>query len=336
MTEPVKVSLVVPVGGAAPAWPRSARSLAHLDPPPHELIVVIDGVVDDNAHPSDAAPDSSRILQLDERGGPARARNRGAAEATGEVLLFLDADIEAPPDLIERVQNAFAGLEAPDAVLGSYDDTPSDASWVSQFRNLLHHYVHQTSHETASTFWSGCGAVRREAFLEVDGFDEGYGDPSIEDIELGARLIRSGRRIRLVRHLQVKHLKRWTFRSMVHTDLFKRAIPWTEQMLSSGGLVDDLNVKPRYRISVAFAFLLLAALPLSVAFRPARWLAAAIGGGIVALNAGLFGLFRRIHGSLFALASLPLYWVYLLICGLGFGLGSLRFFAGRHTSKPTS
>ncbi|MDA8019286.1 MAG: glycosyltransferase family 2 protein [Thermoanaerobaculia bacterium] len=344
MAKPVTVSVVVPVGGTAPAWPRCAESLERLDPRPHELIVVFDGVDDaasdgravkgsasrrsggSEAAPrrSASAPAGALVLELDERGGPARARNRGVDRATGDVLFFLDSDVEAPSDAISRVQEIFDGPDAPDAILGSYDDTPSDPHFVSQYRNLLHHYVHQTSHETASTFWSGCGAVRREAFLEVGGFHEAYADPSIEDIELGARLIRAGHRIRLIKTLQVKHLKRWTFLGMLRTDLFNRAIPWTEQMLLSGGLVNDLNVKTRDRISVVLAFLLTAALPFAIFSRPARCLTALLAASIAAVNAGLFRFFRRVRGYAFAAGTLPLYWIYLLICGLGFGIGTLR------------
>lgn len=326
----VTVSVIVPVGGAAPAWPRSAESLARLDPPPHEIVVVFDGP---QQHPLGIAPESAIHVQLDANGGPARARNRGVEQSSGDVVFFLDSDIEVPSDLIRQVQHLFSSDGAPDAVIGSYDDAPGDPHLVSQYRNLLHHYVHQTGEEKASTFWSGCGAVRRDAFLAVEGFDESYAEPSIEDIELGARLLQAGHEIRLVKDLQVKHLKRWTFAGMVHTDLFKRAIPWTEQMLRSGGLVNDLNVKTSDRVSVALAGLLLASLPLSIFWRPARWISAALAAGILGLNAALFRFFRRVRGVAFSLGTIPLYWVYLLICGAGFAIGWLRYFVLSRTEK---
>ena len=321
MKKPVTVSVVVPVGGAAPSWPRCAAALEKLAPPPEEIVVVLDG------SSQDVAPTGATLLELDRQGGPARARNRGVEKSSGEVLFFLDSDVEAPADLVGRVREIFAQSDAPAAVIGSYDDAPGDPHFVAQYRNLLHHYVHQTSHEQASTFWSGCGAVRREAFDEADGFDETtYSDPSIEDIELGARLLERGHKIRLVKDLQVKHLKRWTFWGMVHTDLFKRAIPWTAQMLAAGGLVNDLNVKLKDRVSVALGFLLLAALPAAVWWLPALWVGLAAGFGVLGLNAGLFGFFLRCRGVFFALGSVPLYWIYLLICGVGFGMGWTRNF----------
>jgi cellulose synthase/poly-beta-1,6-N-acetylglucosamine synthase-like glycosyltransferase len=209
-------------------------------------------------------------------------------------------------------------------VIGSYDDAPAEPGFLSQYRNLLHHVVHQGGDERASTFWAGCGAVRREAFEEVGGFDESYADPSIEDIELGARLVQAGHTIRLVKDLQVKHLKRWRLANMLATDLWRRAVPWTELMLRQGRMVNDLNVKTSDRLSVVVAFVLLASL--LAAWRWPALLGVAILAmlSVVALNAGLFRFFRRRRGVLFAVGAVPLYWVFLLICGFGFALGLLR------------
>ncbi len=82
--------------------------------------------------------------------------------------------------------------------------------------------MHQSGAERASTFWSGCGDIRRSLFLEHSGFNERFGRPAIEDIELGSRLIRARRRIVLDREIQVTHLKTWTFLSLVKTDILDR------------------------------------------------------------------------------------------------------------------
>src|SRR5205807_8681242 len=62
-----------------------------------------------------------------------------------------------------------------------------------------------------STFWAGLGAVRRDAFEAVGGFDaERYLVPSVEDIDLGARLATTGHRIELDPAVQGTHLKAWS------------------------------------------------------------------------------------------------------------------------------
>lgn len=129
------------------------------------------------------------------------------------------------------------------ALIGSYDDAPGDPAFLSQYRNLLHHHTHQTAEEWAHTFWGACGAVRREALFAVGGFDESIAIPAMEDVELGYRLVRAGQRIRLVKDLQVKHLKRWEVLGMLRTDIFQRALPWARLLLREGRLHDDLNLR---------------------------------------------------------------------------------------------
>ena len=152
------------------------------------------------------------------------------------------------------------------AVFGSYDDAPAAAARVSAFRNLLHHHVHHQGAGPASTFWSGLGAIRRDAFLAAGGFDgERFPHPSIEDVDLGARLVAGGARIVLDPAIQGTHLKAWTLRSMVRTDFARRGVPWVALLLRSGqrarpvrggdadaGLVRHaLNLGWRHRASAA-------------------------------------------------------------------------------------
>ena len=65
---------------------------------------------------------------------------------------------------------AFAEDLTLDALIGSYDDDPAERDFLSQYKNLMHCFVHQTGNEQASTFWSGCGAIRRDVSLAHSGF----------------------------------------------------------------------------------------------------------------------------------------------------------------------
>jgi hypothetical protein len=121
----------------------------------------------------------------------------------------------------------------------------------------MHCFVHQTGHSEASTFWSGCGAIRGAIFEKYSGFDETYRRPAIEAIELGYRLIRDGRRIMLDRALEVKHLKQWSFWGLVKTDIINRGIPWTELIPRDHHIPSDLNLQLSQRVSVALVDLML-------------------------------------------------------------------------------
>lgn len=316
------VSVLVPVHRGGPAFAACVAALRALHPPPREVVVAADAD-EDAARLAEAS--GFRVLRLPGPVGPARARNAAARGAQGEVLLFLDADVVAPPGLVAHVARALAQTGA-DAVFGSYDDDPADPGFLSQYRNLLHHYVHQQGNEEAATFWAGCGAVRRAVFAEAGGFDESFTRPSIEDIELGLRLVAAGRRVRLVKDLQVRHLKRWTVRSMVHTDVVLRALPWTRLIHRHRSLPDDLNLRWSARASAGLA---LAALVLP----PAALLAGgavlpAAGGlallGFLGLNRGFYAFLVRRRGPLFAAAALPWHLAYFVYSALAFGAGTVR------------
>ena len=323
----IGISVIVPVHNGGETFRLCLESLKQTLPPPREIIVVADGDSDGSWQLAKAL--GFQVLISPSRGGPARARNFGACRAQGEILFFVDADVTVPSDAISQMAMAFEREPYLAAVFGSYDDEPGEANFLSQYRNLLHHYVHQAGREEASTFWGACGAIRREIFFAVGGFDERYGRPTevisgIEDIELGYRLKNARYRIRLCKALQVKHLKRWDMVSMVRTDLFVRALPWTELILRNRRFINDLNTDMSGRASVILVFLLVSSLLFS--FWQPLALAAA---GVMALmllflNVRLYRFFFRKRGLKFALQSIPWHWLYFFYSGVAFAVGVIR------------
>lgn len=325
---PLSVSVIVPVHNGGEKLRQCLESLKTTLPPPAEIIVVADGDTDGSWQLAEAF--EVQVLRFPSRGGPARARNFGARKAEGEILFFIDADVTVPPDAMSQVRTAFEREPTIAAVFGSYDDEPGEANFLSQYRNLLHHYVHQSGREESSTFWGACGAIRREIFfLSAGGFDEGYARPSIEDIELGYRLKNAGYRIRLCKTLQVKHLKRWNLVSMVRTDLFARAIPWTELILRDRRFINDLNTDGSGRASVILVFLLLCSLVFSF-WQPLALVAAGVMAfTLLVLNAPLYRFFLAKRGIQFTLQALSYHWLYFFYSGVGFVAGAVRYF-GNH------
>src|SRR5213596_1012653 len=183
-----------------------------------------------------ATPEELIVVDAPAGVGPAAARNIGARGATGDLIAFIDSDVAVHEDAFERIRGAFLADPTLTAVFGSYDDDPGPVGIVSDFRNLLHHHVHHQSAGIAATFWAGLGAIRRDVFLELGGFDESRDEArlpfaSIEDIELGMRLHSRGGRILLDPAVQGKHLKEWTLVSMTETDLLRRGVPWLRLVL---------------------------------------------------------------------------------------------------------
>ena len=255
-TQSPTISVIMPVYNAEQDLARVLSSLADSTYKPLECLVIDDSSTDGSAQI--ALEFGTCLVAMEKRGGPAVARNRGASLARGDILFFVDSDVCVRPATLARIAAAFAGDASLSALIGSYDDDPHTKDFLSQYRNLMHHYVHQAGREAASTFWSGCGAIRRTAFQEVSGFNESYGRPAIEDIELGYRLHQNHHKVLLDHDLTVKHLKRWTFWSLVKTDIFDRGIPWTELILRDRHMPNDLNIQLSQRVSVALAFLMVA------------------------------------------------------------------------------
>jgi GT2 family glycosyltransferase len=310
-----------------------------------ECIVVDDASTDSSARC--AAKYGARVIEAPTCKGPAAARNLGALAAIGDILFFLDADVCVQEDTL---RTAARRLEAdPDlgAVFGSYDDEPDSPEQISCFRNLLHCFVHQTSKENASTFWAGCGAIRRTIFLARGGFDVSYSIPCVEDIEFGGRLIRTGVRIALDPAIQVKHLKRWTFRKMVVTDTRDRGIPWTRLILQNGEMPRDLNLRFSNQLSVA----LLAIVCLMSGLIAARFLlgaAATVWSSpastvlllsfvvILALNIRFYRFLAKRRNLRFAALSVPLHLVHFFCCGLGLVLGAVTHYRSRSALRSAA
>jgi len=255
----------------------------------------------------------ARVVTTGGRKGPAEARNVASKAASGDIVWFVDADVVAHGDAAQHLQRAFG---APDvvAVFGSYDDMPPHATFASQYMNLRHHVVHQQSPGEASTFWSGLGAVRREPFLAVGGYDAArFLLPSIEDIELGYRLRDRGGRILLMPEMQGTHLKRWTLKGVIETDIKMRALPWAKLMVERPDIPLQLNIRASERAKAALGGRVLASLPLALVGAVAWWLPLALFALAIALNARLFAVFRRRNSMAFALAGLAfhqLHYVY--------------------------
>jgi GT2 family glycosyltransferase len=313
----MRVSIIVPVYENSQELSKCLAGLKRSALPDTEIIVVDDASTDDSL--SVAARMGAHVLQLTKNSGPAAARNYGARQASGDLLFFVDADVVLAPDALGRVEKAFR--EQPDlsAVFGSYDAHPKAAGVISQYRNLLHHFVHQNGNSEASTFWAGCGAIRRSVFEEIGGFDEKrFPHPSIEDIELGYRLRRAGYRILLDKSLQGTHLKQWTLLSFVRTDVVYRAIPWSRLILETKNLPNDLNLKWDQRASFILVLLACVFLALGMFHTGFIALSATAFLGVLVLNRRMYVFFFRQRGLFFALACVPLHILYYLYSGLSY------------------
>lgn len=322
------VAIVMPAYNAAEFLPRSlpAARAAMEAAGGGDVLVVDPGSTDDTAAIAEGL--GARVLRLPERQGPAGARNAGCETIEADVAVFIDSDCVAHEDVVRRVRDAFAADPTMATLTGSYDDTPPELNFASLYMNLRHHHTHQQARTDDATFWAGCGAVRMDAFRAVNGFDaELYPRPMIEDIELGLRMRAHGA-TRLDPELRVTHLKRWTVKSVIQTDIVHRAIPWTKLIMERSDMPNDLNLRTSQRVAALVAPFALLALPGAIVagiYDP-LW---AVGPAFLVvlsliLNAGLVGFFLKRRGLWFAFRGWLFHQVHLIYSAATFVIVGFR------------
>lgn len=315
------LTVIVPVYNDSANLAVCYRALEASTRRPDQIIVVDDGSTEPLPTPPATLP-----VQVMRFGAvpqsSAAARNYGLRVAWGDLVVSVDSDVAVHPDALERLERLMQ--EQPDvaAAFGSYDDAPADPHWVSRFKNLFHHWVHQHGSRNAGTFWTGLGIIRRDVIDQLGGFDTSA--DTVRDIELGMRMRREGLRIVLAPEIQGTHLKRWTLARMLRSDILDRAVPWTRMIVRAGRLPADLNLAPDSRWSAALAWLTL--LLLGAALWQPWALAGALGAlvCVVALNRDLYAFMFAHGGFFFGLGTMALHLLYLLYSSATFALVGLH------------
>lgn len=196
-----KISVIVPAYNAAALLPACLAALGAQSRPPDEVIVVDDGSTDGTAEA--AKPYRARLLKIS-HGGPAAARNRGAVAATGEILLFTDADCAPAPDWVAQMEGVFADREVAGA-RGVY---------LTRQRGLVPRFVQQEYQDKYDRLRplapidfidTYSAAYRRNIFLDNGGFETAFPAPSVEDQEFSFRLFQKGYRLVFAPRAAVYH-----------------------------------------------------------------------------------------------------------------------------------
>ena len=323
--EYVSISVIIPVYNGAKHLPLCLAPFTQKTLPDVEIIVVNDHSTDNSA--VIASQMGATVIDNPRGRGPAAARNVGSEHARGEILFFVDADVVVQPEVLPHIKEVFRLKPDVAALFGSYDLSPAETNFLSQYKNLFHFYIHQTGNEEASTFWAGCGAIRAEVFRSVGGFNEQeFRRPSIEDIELGLRLRQKHLRIYLDKRIQAKHLKRWTWSNLLKADIVDRAYPWSRLIIQSGTLPDDLNLSGSYRFSAVLVAVLCLLIVMMVAsiwikslpLRALSLLAALVLAALVLLNRKIYSFFLEHRGLKFTVGAFIWHLFYYLYSGLTF------------------
>ena len=320
-----KLSIVIPVYNAESTLKECLTKLHESRYRDFETILVDDGCTDHS--PAIAAEFPVRIVPTSGRVGPAAARNLGARMATGEVLFFIDSDVMVRPDTLALLAESFEPGDV-DGLCGVQAAQMRYTNIASQYKNLWMRWTYLRQTGDVPLFYTTAAAIRREAFLRVGGFDQGYATPNVEDTAFGQKLARLGVRVRVHPDLEVEHVKQYSLWTMLKTD-FMRAVSLTRLKLRHPGDIaqNNTSVPSSYMASVPLATLGTLALLVGLLFGPPVLLVTgcALLSGTIVLNRAFLATIQASEGWGRALGAILLLWLELLVVGVGVGVGMLSF-----------
>ena len=179
-----KISVVIPTLQEGKYVGKLLSRLSRIDP--HLEIVVVDGGSTDETV-SIAKKFAKKVYVINER-GIGKARNYGAYKSSGEIIIFMDADIDPPPDFLKKILLVFSEKKVVGATCNIMpkNPSPSEHAFFRFYNLLLRLFAYFKPHSRGEFL-----AVRREAFFRVGGFDESL--PCLEDHELVFRLSKIGK-----------------------------------------------------------------------------------------------------------------------------------------------
>lgn len=220
------ISIIIPLYNAERTLEKCLKAVFDSTFQDLEVLVVDDGSTDSSIGIAQSFP--CRVLKLPNNQGPSVARNCGARNAKGDVLLFIDSDIVIQRDTINLFVDS---LKSYCAVFGIYTQKPGTDGLLSLYQNFYAHKSIKETRELTSMLYSYCVAIKKDAFLQMGGFDESWRRPTFEDVQLGLRLTENGYQIYLNKNIKVVHHPNFTIKRFIR-NYFYKSLDLSKLMLS--------------------------------------------------------------------------------------------------------
>jgi glycosyltransferase involved in cell wall biosynthesis len=214
MNMPLEISVIIPTHNRWPSLSRTLRALSHqtVNYESFEVIVVADGCKDDTvARVRSFFPPYQLTLIEQPNSGPAVSRNSGAKNAHAPVLLFIDDDVEPEPQLVAahmKAQKKHPG----NIIIGftPFEDDLEENDYINIFLKewwdaLFFEMSKKTHRFKYKDLITANVSISKTIFNEVGGFDPAFSLLTMEDFELGYRLLQKNIRFRFVREAAGKH-----------------------------------------------------------------------------------------------------------------------------------
>jgi glycosyltransferase involved in cell wall biosynthesis len=230
-----------------------------------EILVVNDGSTDNTVGVVERSSGVRLISQAN--AGPAAARNRGALEARGTIILFTDDDCVATPDWLDAMLEPFQDPEVVGAK-GVY--RTRQTSLVARFVQIEYEdrYRLMRSQSSIDFIDTYSAAFRRDRFLAMNGYDISFPVACAEDIELSYRMSARGWKMKFAPAAIVYHTHPdtiWRYLKKKYKFAFWRVLAVRK---NPGKAVRDSHTPQLMKLQLLFVPALLLAFAFDLALRP--------------------------------------------------------------------
>ncbi len=321
------VSVIIPVKNGGQTLESCLRSIKRSYYKKYEIIVVDD-------HSTDNTIDITKhfqctVIQAEDGKGANAARNLGAQNAKGEILMFLDADIviarETMLGIIETLEETHI-----DAVVGIYTAKHRHETFVSQYKNLWVRYSYIKSPPAIDWLFGAISGIKRPAFEKLGGFNiDLLARHGHDDIELGKRFARESLAIVLNMDIEVEHLKQYTLLSFIKNE-YHRSAGFAELAIRFGETTKSLksgfvNVYPMFIVSTLFSIALITVVAATLFGYFSNWYVAGAAVGLyLFMNIRFLNYLEQVRGLFAMMVMVPFLFIDHMTCFVGSIVGILK------------
>jgi cellulose synthase/poly-beta-1,6-N-acetylglucosamine synthase-like glycosyltransferase len=159
------------------------------------------------------------LLEHGENRGQGAARNSGAENATGEIVVFIDSDVVVYPDVLKKMTDRFRSDRTLSVVVGVPDKSNKyhNLATIHFIMRVFYNYMRLPDYVTHTN--GTILGVRRKIFEEIGGFNEKVS--GIEDDEFGMDIYQNNGKIFLDKTILVQHNKAIDFLGLIKNDMLR-------------------------------------------------------------------------------------------------------------------
>ena len=198
------ISIIIPAYNSENTIEKCLNAIFNTDYPrkKYEVIVIDDKSTDNTINIVQRYP--CKLIKQKKNQGPAKARNVGAQLSKGDILFFIDSDIILKKNSLTEVKESFKDKNKK-CLTGMYKKYPENKGIFPLYKSFLwYHELSNVDKDFVGVMNTACGAIKKEIFIDIKGFNTNYKGAECEDVEFSRRLTQKYR-IYFNKNLKVGH-----------------------------------------------------------------------------------------------------------------------------------